>query len=205
MSEEKRCPICRDERVPTENWGRISEGPQWVVVYKCPRCGRFAITLLHSRRVEDISNEERRKVTAYLRERNFQEQEGKLIVVGFGDHPEGLKPGAIWVTWEDAVAAFPQTPAERLDRTLLNLSRLSVHLGSPIGIDAFSEPLAFAENNEEMWFIFKQLIDDELLKPYGSEIARLVVTVKGWSRVAWIQSLIAPEEKAPIGFHPDTK
>jgi len=152
--------------------------------------------LLHGLAIKDIPNEERRKVAAYLRERNLQKQKEEIVVIGFGDQPQYSKaPTAVWITWEDAVAAFPKTPAEQLDRTLLNLARRSIYLGSPIVIDAYSEPLAFAENNEAMWFIFKQLIDDGLVKPYGSEISRLVVTVSGLDRVASLQSSMVLEKK----------
>ncbi len=188
--ENKLCPISR-EQVPVTSWAREFGEQRLLDIYDCPRCGQFAMPFLLAHHLVDTftdNNPERRKVTACLRERKIHGEE-LLVITDKRDERHDLKLPV--VAWDDLIEAFPKTVADRLDRTLLNLAKLSPHPGAPIGqphgINAYFEPVTFAENDNAMMFALKQLAEEGLIE-FDSETRKpLILTAKGWNRIASLE------------------
>lgn len=92
-------------------------------------------------------------------------------------------------TVEEALEVFPKTIAQRLDKALLNLERMSKKPGAWIDIDPKRDyPIAYAEDEEVFEFFLDSLAKDEYIerKPSGS-VNSIRLGTKGLNRVADLQ------------------
>lgn len=171
------CPISRSE-ASVSRWADRFGEQRLLNIYDCQRCGEFAMTLIEVGAVTEIDNSERLKVTSCLRERTIQGQE--LNVVIFRRDRAAASDLQV-IIWEDLVNAFPQTVADRLDRTLLNLAKLLPTPGQSVVVDANFGPVTFAENHEAMVFILEALEKAGFVATSGNTRVRL--TAEGWNRI----------------------
>lgn len=126
-------------------------GNRDVTVYTCPTCGEYGLSRPAALNLKTTPQEDKAKLSAYLRERHIQ-----------GDHLITLVNQAhessdiLIVALSDAIASgFPRTIADRLDRALRNLHRLSPRPGFEIHLNPETDyPVVFAENPGTVNFSF---------------------------------------------------
>jgi hypothetical protein len=96
-----------------------------VTEYECLRCGNYSITHEASSNIEGarMSNPDRAKVAAYLRERTLRgDSRIRILSQQYSDREFDTPV----VTFDEIIKErFPRTVSERLDRALKNIHRLS--------------------------------------------------------------------------------
>lgn len=178
MNNMVPCKVCHHE---VESVDR--DGSRDITLYLCPVCGEFGMTRSAAMDLERMSNEDRAKVSAYLRERTLRQD--PMVTLLSGSHTGSIDIPAVAI--KDVLdSGFPQSLADRLDRALNNLYRMSTHLGAEIRLDDRKDyPLLFAENADAFKFIAETLQAAGWLKlhpMFGP--TQVVVTAKGLDRIA---------------------
>lgn len=181
--EPQTCPIC-GQFATNERWTRFS----LVTIYTCRLCGSFALEGIFSCAVREKQGVTgHNQVAACLTERHIHLGAGAvdppLLVVPRNNEPKGF-PSAVAV-WEDLVAHFPRTVADRLDRALLNMAKMSPTPGYEIPYDDTLVRAAFAENDSAADFALEQLGLEGWTKQ--TPTGEFVVTARGWNRVAELE------------------
>jgi nucleoside 2-deoxyribosyltransferase len=83
---------------------------------------------------------------------------------------------------------LPRTASERFDRTLLNLSRMSHHLGDRIRLNSQNDqPLTFGKNEDEFHFVMGVLADESLIRLPNGWPGDVQIRSKGYSRIAELE------------------
>ncbi len=152
--------------------------------------GREALTNLQRNGKE--KEWELARLSAYTREQMIKMPAEIPMLYAENEDGPYLGRGAVRIT--DALASFPRTVSDRLDRTLLNLAVLSPLPGRPLWIRAYDLPIAFAENTSVFDYVIEQLKRAGYLTPYSGaqkkpDDARSgwEITAQGWDRVGELQ------------------
>lgn len=166
--------------------------PLTTFVVNCPTCGTYEIAADYN----EIIRTSRQftghaKISSYIREctvRDFP------LVVIINQRYEGLFGTQPQVTVEELVGNFPKSVSERLDKSMLNLAKLSGFAGDKVSISKDDYPLFYAESREHstegMTFILQQLMDDGYVSTQNGTIGftkDYSLTAKGWNRVSELE------------------
>ena len=179
------CVLCKKGQIQLNNGSR--DWSQFV----CEWCGIYWIEHTLTRALETQYATQTWKAAAYV-----QEKQTMGLAVGLVENqdkiPHSAPNGAIGI--EQAIESFPKSLGERIDRVLLNLGRLTPHLGAKIKINQESQPLLMAQNAQEVGFIMNSLSE---LGYLGGDCRNLpcivIVTAQGLERVADLQrGLLGP-------------
>jgi len=147
---------------------------------RCENCGEYSIWGGAERVVSGLSDTEKSRVAAILRERWVRGNHTFLTK----DYYDNENPGGKYqLTIVDALQAFPKTVAERFDRVLLNVAKSTQHLGEYVLVPEDQLAFYFASTGDERFFSIHSLVQLGLLS-YGVLGAQGVqVTPKGWVRI----------------------
>jgi hypothetical protein len=163
------CPIC--------GW---SKGTQSAPIkeptfdYTCPRCGRFKITYEAICNLRSVDERKRALLSAILRERFLLDLAPVTLTT---ENIEDLSSGVI-----------PSSVPEKVDRFLLNFSRIKASPGQFIELDWDKDyPLAYCQNKGELYFFRDILQKEGLIEKRGQEINLWRLTLPGWVRVGELQ------------------
>lgn len=147
MKIDKKCPICNKE---AEVLGK--DPLARIIAYDCDRCGSFQIT---EDALSSLDERELFKIAAYLRERVLAQQQ-EITIVSLRKDISSIEGAVVGI--DDILAAFPKTVSERLDRSLINLHKLSSYPGKQIPLALSNDyPIFFAENKEASSFFIEAL------------------------------------------------
>lgn len=176
------CPICgRDGVRSQKNSGKDS------YTYECHVCGGYSITAQAMESLKVQTAEDNARISACTRERHIQRRPRVTILTA----PPGVQSAErLGLNIEDIIASFPVNPAERLDRTLKNLHRLSRYPGAEIPMSPEEDyyPIFFAENGEAALFLREALIEEGWISHAGSTVSpAIMLTVRGWNRIAELE------------------
>jgi len=107
------------------------------------------------------------------------------------------KKGYIYCDFTEFANQFPIKLSDRLDRALLNLSKLSNFLGHEIRFTEYEYALLFAEHRmpEEFTYLRKSLIQIGYLEGQASIPGVNKLTTKGWERVYELETQRNPNTK----------
>jgi hypothetical protein len=181
--EGDNCPLCGNALKTTQGLADRHR----VVERDCPACGRFVMDD-HEVATRPWAEADGFKIAAFIRRQNllgrtpaFTRDWQQLKAAP----PEGTVP----VTFADAMADFPRTVGERLDRALLNLAQRSNKPGADVDTTPLDYPLFYAEDFDVMRFFTDQLCQSRLVHKtdHTSSSVLLRLTVEGWNRVADLQ------------------
>ncbi|TWT42206.1 hypothetical protein RAS1_33360 [Phycisphaerae bacterium RAS1] len=183
ISDTKSCPLCGATcpAKPLPDSHRLFR-------FECDNCGTFATIehVLETAKKEAVAP----RIAAVVRERSLQYGPVLLYETSLtSDIPNvaGYSP----LSLEAAEADFPKQTAERLDRALLSLARMSGTLGEPVQFPLMRLAPLFALTPVEADFIARALKDAGHLTPEStikSSSIYCVVSPAGWNRVAELQS-----------------
>src|SRR5713101_2205924 len=192
------CPICKQDGASAQRMGTRD-----VTIYACSKvCGEYRITKQASLAVARLSQEERAKISAYLRERNIKQQD---LITLLSESPAPGSHDIPVVGVEDILrSSFPSTIPERLDRALVNLRHLSPHPGTVIPLNEQTDyPVLFAENTDVFYFIRRTLQDMDYIEkdplPSPATSPSVILTAKGWNRIVEIERA-APTKDSKQAF-----
>ena len=147
----KLCPICllSDDKVMRQTGEGAIEG------INCPRCKSFTIS--YTGLSEPIDCKLRPKLSAWIRDRNEQQNEVPLIDSD---------------TIKDRQAGLPNySPREKQVIFLKNIERKTEYPGKAVKIDAkYDIPLAWAASEEEFLYYVNTLIERGLLRNLLGEV-----------------------------------
>jgi hypothetical protein len=180
MPEQERCYFCGRDVDPS--YGNFSDDE----TIACKSCGTYILPEFTSVMLSKEQIPEAWKISSYIREKTIRKL--PTPVLWWKGTPIGPDSPAGSVVLTTIASTFPRTIAERLDRTLLNLEGLSRQPGTRIPLNSrFDGAIAFAENDVAFSFLFSQLKADGYVEWGGSWPGDVVLTVKGWNRVAELQ------------------
>jgi hypothetical protein len=178
------CCLCGFEDVRVKEQ---TSGPPRLLEVTCNRCADYVVP---EDTMNTLSMVRKREGTAH---RRFPDLVGKLhLVPGYNREMRLLGIGPIQLTEDGAVGIVRAAPFEamdRLDRFLLNLGRISAHVGQELEIRAaWDQPLGYCANLEELVAFVRHLAEAELARCDHRQFAvakegPLTLTVKGWERV----------------------
>ena len=189
MNNMVSCKVCRHE---VESVNR--DGRRDITLYSCPVCGEFGVTRPATMDLERMSDEDRAKVSAYLRERHLRQEP---LVTLLSETPRTGSVDIPAVVIKDILqSGFPSSVSARLDRALKNLHRMSTHLGAAIKLDSRKDyPLLFAENEDAFKFVAETLQEAGWVKLHPTfGAAQVVLTAPGLERIAELERSIAGKD-----------
>lgn len=179
-----KCPLCDREVVCTPYPRNQSKQ------FSCETCGNFTMSYEAEAYAIRLGHKEKAMVSSYTYERTLNKSTEIMIITSTDNN---LSDSEDTVDFNYILECFPKTAAEKLNRSLVNLSYLTEHFGKAIQISTGSYPLFFAENVDEMKFLISEMassgyvkvtaIDNFLItyRPINVDIlpVSLVLTVKG--------------------------
>ncbi|HFK1518204.1 TPA: nucleoside 2-deoxyribosyltransferase [Bacillus cereus] len=193
MSE--KCPVCSTDIPNPQLVGQVR-----AEFYKCIKCGDFAISDNVRLRLKGEKLGNKKKLAAVLRKRMVRGM-GRIMI--FQDRPSqelSSFPYPIYLL-DDLLEEYPENVSDRLNESLINLSKLSKFPGDQVIILSQDMPLFFAQSDSvlELVYIIKQLEQDDLIEVATSSDAilpaHITVTVKGWNRIAELEKVNGSETK----------
>lgn len=190
MIRQNICPLCNHEASI-----RDAGYPYSIYEIECPVCGSYAIT---REAVDDIIDNPKfadsTKVSSYTRERTAKRQN----ITIYSEEPSSALDRP-WATIHRIVDSFPKAISERLDKSLINLSKLSKFAGDEINITTDDYPSFYVESKEsslkEQSFILQQLIDDGYISGRTTFPGKFSITAKGWSKIYDLEKVPTPNSK----------
>lgn len=182
------CPLCN---APDAHESALAN--VWVYVYRCERCGTYGLERQAAHNLHRLEDHDYARLSAVTREQHIKRKRVLLVDGRVTPVVRNFETLQVREVLDDQ---FPRTINERLDRTLLNLSRMSAHLGDDVGVTYQREqPVFFAVNAAEMHYTIQSLNQAELIvaesqedksRPEGNYTIQL--TPKGWNRVADLEA-----------------
>lgn len=196
----EHCPICGSIAPLRE----ISDD---VYDCDCSTCGEYKITREAISCFEDESyKKSTAKISSYLRYRTINKM--KTLCV-FANKDEAQKH-EFALSIDEIIEMFPENINERIDKALINLSKLSTFTGEFIkintGIIDYSLFMCDSFEWNSISFILEQLyyenyIENETHENIASLPTKIRLTVKGWNRVFHLEKgLIYNSKKAFVAM-----
>lgn len=216
--EGAKCPICKSnvdvEQSPSnlDISGASDSFKRDFNKFKCLTCGPFyASSQAVSELKDSFDKDMRSRISSFVREREIRKQLAPVFISSSESEQITTDVTAesgrtiVGVTaFYDALAHFPTTVQDRLDRTLLNLAEMGKKPGDDLSLnESTNYPIAFAEDPGVFRFLLQQLDDEDLIgyiPTIGADAIHIVnLTVKGWNRVAELQKA-RPGSKSKQAF-----
>ena len=174
------CPLCKTHPL----LATPTTAPPGIVI-DCEWCGKYWLEMSLIDACKQKYAGTTWRLAAYVKEKTLAGMEVAIL-----PSQEQIQPnaptGAVGIG--QAIAAFPKTVSERFDRILLNLERMTSHLGAGIKIEQWSKPLLMAQNDSEVGFVMSSLTEQGCVAGYNSIIpCDIRLTAKGLERVASLQ------------------
>ena len=158
-----------------------------VLQFQCRRCGEYTITHEAVGVVQQSHRADAWKLSACTQERSIQGKPITIYSQQSAVRPDSL-PGSIGL--DSLIDSFPDSVADRFDRTLLNLARLTKHLGQSINLDVGKYPVLFAQNTDEMIFTLRNLQEEKLITGNLSLLPTSIsLTAKGMKQAEDLQNV----------------
>lgn len=178
-----QCPLCNNQAI-IESFGNRD-----AYQVQCNRCGSFCITGTMSSISSYKPQKERFMVSTYTRECFIKKLPTPVIYTGEDSIPqkqEQALKGYFFIGWNEILSKFPDSISERLDRTLINLSKMA-EPGK--WIDIYSKKdwiITYAEDEDRWKFVVRQLREDKFIDMDNSNTL-IIITPRGWNRVAELE------------------
>ncbi|SED15147.1 hypothetical protein [Paenibacillus sp. GP183] len=204
----KKCPICENEKEQIEIELYLTSSDIYEI--SCKICGDYLITFIEKEALKHKNINDRVKLSSFFRERTIHNNNVKLV---FGQKTD-LFPGSYshllnlpFISYEDVIKSFPDHISERLDRTLLNLYKLSKYTGDEVFINDTDYPIFYPDSIDlkATKFIMKYLFYDNLVEGNNDLPGTLTVTAKGLARIYEIEKGIninPPQAFTAMWFDP---
>lgn len=174
----ERCPICQAD---LRTFSKV-DLPNYPV--GCTTCGSYR---MHFELAHLLYEDSRslgmpaHLVSGFTRENSIR---GRPVTLDW-DLVQGLHDSGL----------IPRSPAEQVDRLLLNLAHMTKHPGHPVHLNKESDhSLAYAAAWLEADFYILQLVDEGYLKQ------RDVISLKGWDRVQDLKKTAIESKSAFIAM-----
>lgn len=183
MEVLEKCPLCQRD---LDTFSRFD-----IPVYRidCKSCGRYDVQF---------------EVVGALINRHRDLGMPVHLISGF-TREYSIRSNPVTIDWTllehlSSSGLIPQSPAEQVDRLLLNMALMTKHPGHPVQLNKQTDhTVAYAQNWLEADFYMNHLVSDQYLKP------REIISLKGWQRVAELQRSPLESKSAFIAmnFDPD--
>lgn len=172
MSERCECLVCKSSAI-AERWPNAHN----TATYDCQTCGRY----IADRRISSslqLDNKRLAKISAVIREEWIKRKE-PIVILSDDDSPGTLFTEMPTLRVTEAEQKFPEALDEKLDRALVNVSRLWPNLGDQISLN---RSLVFATTDQEFEYLLGCLKRNKW-------ILLGIITPQGWRRLAKIRSV----------------
>lgn len=184
----------------------LDQDPQLRFIYtvRCARCGDFKLPRNDARRIF-LPIAQGEKTAGELRQGEWAES--LHLLSGFcreakvaGDEPPYIRDPD---TAKAMCEAAPTEVADRSDRLLLNVARMSAHPGTKVDVLRDRDyPLAYSRNHQDFNFIARSLDGRRLIeyKQLGGGPNRITVTARGWERISELRKTSPTSRRAFIAM-----
>lgn len=174
----------------------IDSGPGEIAYQNCKVCGEYFITI-QARILFKGSGfyKDRHKISSFLRERSILHTPTKVFL-----HWEEASKVKNAICYEDIIKQFPRKINERLNKALLNVSRLTSYMGEFVPLSQWDYPVFYPDSTDvnACFFIMNQLYLEDLIENKNGDKApgfptEIRLTPKGWSRIAELETATVAE------------
>ncbi|MEK3909645.1 nucleoside 2-deoxyribosyltransferase [Oceanobacillus sp. FSL W7-1309] len=174
-----KCFFCRNESL-------VSSNQVWNYDVKCSFCGTYYIT---NTAVDLLSDEIRHKLSIILRERNNRGLSPISIFEKYPSERVEIKIPPIYLI-EELLKSFPKSATSKLERSLINLAKVTAYQGSVIKINPEDRTLFFTDTNNsvEYSFLVNQMIEDGYIVGSAAVPTDMSITFKGWNRIVELEN-----------------
>ncbi|MBT2637016.1 nucleoside 2-deoxyribosyltransferase [Bacillus sp. ISL-39] len=171
----------------------------WDYSVNCPECGGYLITSSAKDRLDEECIKIR--LAILMKERVIKKQIPIYIAIN-PDKVNDQTTGYPVLTIEQLLKDFPHKVSDRLDRTISNLANVSQHPGALIRIHEGNKSMFFTQTNDtgEVFFLLNQLKEDGFVSGNTSFPSDIVLTVKGWNRVAELEQNMDNNQNAFVAM-----
>ena len=175
---QNACPLCGKPASQETFPGRHT-----VLNVRCDNCGEF---LLDRTMVSTCGPDLRDpRLSVLVRERSLHL--GPVVL--YPQEPAPQITGYVAMRVDAAKTDFPTLVSDRLDRALLNLAKLSSHLGQLVEVPWDSSSVLFATSPDEAQYVVQSLAAGGWVEGDGDySKASCRLTPAGWNRVAELQT-----------------
>ncbi|MFH0888829.1 MAG: hypothetical protein V1871_06440 [Planctomycetota bacterium] len=157
----------------------------FITAYNCDNCGEYHL-LNNVNTPRDLSKENKMQIASYLLEQRLNGYQGIIVVTNDADAKKLFtKVNYPIVTAEEILGQFPKKITDKLDKALLNLSKLTKHFGQPIIIHYEFPAIFYAVNEQEFMALLTALKELDYVRETnrdGSKIT-IYITAKGYERI----------------------
>jgi len=124
----------------------------------------------------------------------------RRTVVVFDRRPPELDRQYNWiVSLDEMLALYPGTPAEMLDRALINVSRLIKHPSDPIELKGAREHLLYGKNKEQDFWMMRQLQNMGYIHQENDgdmeSLPTFTIESEGWKRIGELNRGLNPSSR----------
>ena len=164
------CPLC--DNLPNKNYRIDSK-----LIYRidCNICGEYEVTLTAIKILQSSESPWQSKKYILSEITRNASEEGRLISFGTDNIQQVIDS-----------ASIPNSPIEKMDRILLYIQNKTSYAGEIVEINLDNDyPIAFAKNQDEMYFYLKEMCDKLDWLESSSTLGALKyrLTVDGWKRI----------------------
>lgn len=200
MIKFKHCPLCEDktiEVIPQRTTDRRDH-----FIYFCERCGEFILAFIDIDAISRLPIDDRVKISVFTRERTLLKLDPILI-----SWEESHFPNLLSMTIREIIKRYPQKISERVDRALINISKLSKYTGESVVINLEKDyPLFFpdSKNLDSAGFILNILISEGLIEMPHHLQGNYTILAEGWNRIYELEKSLSPKSKQgfiAMSFH----
>lgn len=188
-----QCPLCGSYSASFRDVGPLA---QWLQC-NCKHCGPYSISDQATDTLGPVGGIDRVTLAAFVRERTLRTTQP--IKIFFSDEEASKateSQGGINVSIGQVKKDYPLPAiADRLDRSLLNLSLREPLPGKPVIVSENDISCFYVEAAFGVAFMLRQLGKESLIEsedlPGGvglEKLSKVEITAKGWSRIASLQN-----------------
>ncbi|MCE5325068.1 MAG: hypothetical protein LLG01_01500 [Planctomycetaceae bacterium] len=199
-SENRNCALCGKEARFSE-FHFVNRQPIKMFDYDCPGCGRYLLDWTVGARLKHDKTGLAFKLACLVRERRIRHDEGLFAILSKAPAQDISKlVDRAWLV-DELAADFPG-PTAMIDRTLLNLSKLTQH---PMGVVCLSNC-----DRAYLTFCDERAIQDSvsyleakgLIRDAGSSTTstEITITPDGWDRIEKISEVAAESKQAFVAM-----
>lgn len=148
-------------------------------IFNCPVCGSFGISRTAELNFRD-NVQIKQKASIIAKEKTLARADRFILC----DKTHGVKNGNNLIGIEDFISEYPKTLADKIDRSLLNLSRMVSDHSDRIKLTLESRTTLFSHDIDGMSYILKQLYDMGYIGNYiGTIPGSITIEAKGWNQI----------------------
>lgn len=179
------CPACNEKSMGLEIRPSIKTDTEQV---DCPICGKFTITWEAKSELRDRRSDLRHLLSGWIREQSIR---GRPPIICSSDYERKPDEAGRFMLSEILDELVPQTVSATMERSLLNLARISKEPGLRLELREVERSICFARSGSQMLYYLQAMDTAGWLLDYSPIIpdaAAFVLSPQAWQHISVLQS-----------------